>query len=128
VYRDAHVLVLPSIQDGYGLVVPQAMACGLPCIVSANTGTADLVRHGVDGFVVPIRSSDSILAHLEELYEDRARRAELGRNARTRVESGHGWSDYGRRAAELVDAAVEARAPLGPRGVVASDVTLREAV
>jgi hypothetical protein len=128
VYREAHVLVLPSIQDGYGLVVPQAMASGLPCIVSANTGTADLVRHGVDGFIVPIRSSAAILAHLEELYADRERLAAFGRAARERVETGHGWADYGRRAAELVDASVAASGPRGPRGLVRGEGDLREAV
>jgi glycosyltransferase involved in cell wall biosynthesis len=128
VYREAHVLVLPSIQDGYGLVVPQALASGLPCIVSANTGTADLVRHGIDGFVVPIRSSESILAHLEELYADRERLTAFGRAARESVETGHGWADYGRRAADIVDAAVVAHSPRGPRGLIRGDGSFREAV
>jgi glycosyltransferase involved in cell wall biosynthesis len=126
VYRAAHVLVLPSIQDGYGLVVPQAMACGVPCIVSENTGGADLVDHGRSGFVVPIRDPEAIAAHLETLHRDRELLRALGRAARARVEEGHSWADYGRRAVGLIDrVAVAAR---GPQGLVdASASQLREA-
>jgi glycosyltransferase involved in cell wall biosynthesis len=51
--RGASVLVLPSICDGFGMVVSEAMAQGLPVICSSNAGASQLVEEGVNGFVVP---------------------------------------------------------------------------
>ncbi|MBV8585122.1 MAG: glycosyltransferase [Verrucomicrobia bacterium] len=42
--RQASVLVLPSLEEGFGLVVPQALACGAPCIVSESIGAKDLIE------------------------------------------------------------------------------------
>jgi glycosyltransferase involved in cell wall biosynthesis len=51
-YAWAGALVLPSLKEPWGLVVNEAMACGLPVVVSAQCGcAADLVREGVNGFV-----------------------------------------------------------------------------
>jgi glycosyltransferase involved in cell wall biosynthesis len=52
--RSASVLVLPSVEDGFGLVVPQALACGTPCIVSDKVGAADLIRHRQNGSIFPV--------------------------------------------------------------------------
>ena len=51
---EADVLVLPSLSEGFGLVVTEALACGLPVIVTPNVGASDLVRDGREGFVVPV--------------------------------------------------------------------------
>ena len=59
-YSQASVLVLPSIQDGFGMVQAQAMACGVPVIATENTGAADLFNDGVEGFIVPIRDAGAI--------------------------------------------------------------------
>ena len=84
-YAGASVAVLPSIQDGYPLVVLEAMASGRPVIVSENTGTKDAVREGVDGFVVPIRSPDAIAEKLAWCRDHPAELAEMGRAARARA-------------------------------------------
>lgn len=106
VYRACHALVLPSFQDGFGLVVPQAMASGLPVVVSDNTGAADLVHDGVEGFVVATGDVDALGAALSTLADDEVRRREMGVAARRRVSTGFGWDDYGRRAVEMIDAGV----------------------
>ena len=53
-YSQASLLVLPSIEDGFGLVIAQAMACGVPVIATTNTGGPDVIDNGVNGFIVPI--------------------------------------------------------------------------
>ena len=58
--RSADIFVLPSLEDGFGLTVAEAMACGLPVVVTPNTGSADLVNEGVNGSVVPIRNAAAI--------------------------------------------------------------------
>lgn len=52
--RESSVLVLPSIEEGFGLVVPQALNCGCPCVVSERVGGKDLVRHRDNGSIFPV--------------------------------------------------------------------------
>jgi glycosyltransferase involved in cell wall biosynthesis len=86
VYGGADVLVLPSLIEGSALVVLEAMASGIPVIVTSNAG-ADAVRDGIDGFVVPLRSPEAIAARLEELRRDPALRERMGAAARARSEA-----------------------------------------
>mgnify|MGYP001586499661 CR=1 FL=1 len=69
-YNEAHVFVLPSIDEGFGQVVMEAMSAGLPVIVSKNVGSSDGVENGKDGFVVPIRSSDMIAERIKFFYDN----------------------------------------------------------
>jgi glycosyltransferase involved in cell wall biosynthesis len=59
------VLVLPSIVEGRALVQQEALACGLPLIVSANAGGEDLVDEGRTGFLVPVRSPEDIAQSID---------------------------------------------------------------
>ena len=60
-YALAEALVLPTHSDTWGLVVNEAMACGLPIIVSSVAGcSADLVEDGWNGYVVPPRDSEKL--------------------------------------------------------------------
>jgi starch synthase len=93
----SHVLVLPSVEDGFGMVMAQAMACGCPIICSTNTGGPDLLTDGVEGFIVPIRDAGSIAVRLQELADDAARQRAMSEAAIKRVQSLDGWADYGDR-------------------------------
>lgn len=88
------VFVLPSLEDGFGMVVTEAMACGLPVIVTENTGAKDVVREGMDGFIVPIRDVDALCEKITLLYENRELAQEMGRSARKRAEE-YTWDHYG---------------------------------
>jgi glycosyltransferase involved in cell wall biosynthesis len=77
----ADVLVLPSISDTFGLVMIEAMARGLPVIASDHTGGPDVIREGLDGFIVPIRDSEAIAAKLDLLKREPRLIADLSRNA-----------------------------------------------
>lgn len=92
-YLAADVLVMPSLADAYPLVVLEAMSTGLPVIVSENTGMADLIRKGGEGFVVPIRNSGEIAEKLTFLYEDRERCASMGMAAMATIHS-LDWNNY----------------------------------
>lgn len=65
--REACAYVHPSYQDGLGLAALEAMACGVPVIVSSDTGMKEYVRHGLDGIVVPTGDWRAIREGLEEL-------------------------------------------------------------
>lgn len=83
-YRKFDVLVLPSLLEGSAISVLEAMASGLPVVVTPNTG-ADAVRDGIDGFVIPIRRPEAIADRLEKLERDAGLRERLGSSARTRA-------------------------------------------
>lgn len=82
VYGEATVLVHPSWTDGFALVVGEAMACGIPVIVTDRTGAADLVRDGLNGYVVPAGNADAIRDRLAHLAQRPALVREMGAAAR----------------------------------------------
>src|SRR5580658_7750941 len=69
--REHDALVFPSLFDGFGLVMLEAMAQGTVVIATPNTAAPDLFDDGRDAFIVPIRSADAIAARLTQLAEDR---------------------------------------------------------
>jgi glycosyltransferase involved in cell wall biosynthesis len=93
------VFVLPSLADGFGLVVPQAMACGVPVIVSDMTGAADLVHEGENGFVVPAGDAEALKEKLQFLYDHQELCGEMGRRAQATAVSEGTWDEYGDRLA-----------------------------
>ena len=62
--RNSSVLVLPSLEEGFGLVVPQALNCGCPCIVSDRVGGRDYVRHRENGSIFPAGDAAALAAEL----------------------------------------------------------------
>ncbi len=94
----SHVLVLPSIQDGFGMVMAQAMACACPVIASRNTGGEDLFSDGREGCSVPIRDVDALAGRLQHLADHPEARTNMGQLALERVQSIGGWHDYGEKA------------------------------
>lgn len=102
-YSESHVLVLPSIEEGLAMVMAEAMASGCPVIASQNTGADDLFTDGEDGIIVPIRSSDAILAALQRLASSPQETAELRHKAARRIEAIDGWNGYGRQWRALLD-------------------------
>lgn len=58
--RSADLFILPSLEEGMARTALEAMACGLPVILTPNTGASDLVQEGTTGSVVPIRDPDAI--------------------------------------------------------------------
>lgn len=83
-YHESSVFVLPSLSEGSAKVTYEAMACGLPVIVTPNAGS--VARDGVDGFLIPPRDPEALREKLLELYEDRGMRENMGQNARKRIE------------------------------------------
>jgi glycosyltransferase involved in cell wall biosynthesis len=95
-YSQGSVFCLASVEEGFGMVQAQAMACGLPVICTANTGAADMIRDGVNGFVVPIRDVTALKEKILYFYENPGACREMGEVARRSVQAGFSWSDYGK--------------------------------
>lgn len=99
-YSQGSVFVLNSVQDGFGMVIPQAMACGLPAICTEHTGGPDIIRDGTDGFVIPPCATEELKKKLLRCYENRGECREMGRKAQARVRHSFRWGDYGDRVVE----------------------------
>ena len=95
------VFVFPSLFEGFGLVLLEAMAMGLPIITTPHTAGPDLIDDGVEGFIVPIRSSEAIAQKLELLQKNRALVDEMGGKAAARA-STFTWKNYEHRLAVSV--------------------------
>ncbi len=99
-YRASDVFVLPTLVEGMPLVVLEAMACGLPVIVTAN-GPGDLVRDGVEGFVIPERDPQALADRLECLYRDPQLRLAMGQRAAARART-FSWEAYSSKALRVL--------------------------
>lgn len=91
-YADADIFVLPSVcNESFGLPLAEAMACGLPCIVTRTGGLPEIVEDGRTGLVVARGEERALAEALSRLVTDPGMRAALGRAARQRAESALGW-------------------------------------
>jgi glycosyltransferase involved in cell wall biosynthesis len=90
-YQSASVFVFPSVDEGSAKVTYEAMACGLPVIVTPNAGS--LAVDGEDGFVVPIRSVDALMEKILFLYENPEAARLMGQTGRRNIES-YTWETY----------------------------------
>ena len=99
--RRSDVLVFPSLFEGFGLVILEAMAQGVPVITTPHTAGPDLITDGTDGFLVPIRDAAAIAGRLDELHRDRKRLAAMGAAARARAAQ-FTWAAYETGLARIV--------------------------
>lgn len=81
----ADVFVLPSYREGFGSVILEAAAAGVPAIGTRIYGVTDAIVDGTTGLLVPPRDPQALGARMRQLAQDRALRARLGRAARERA-------------------------------------------
>jgi glycosyltransferase involved in cell wall biosynthesis len=101
-YRECDVFILPSIEDGFGQVVIEAMACGLPVIITENVGAKDCVRNGVDGLVIEPFSVDSICESILFFYSNPDKIQDMGKNGSVQAQN-FTWKAYQERFIKLFE-------------------------
>lgn len=82
----ADILILPSYREGFGTVIIEAAAMGVPAIGTNIYGLSDAIIAGKTGLLVPVKRIDELAAAIITLLGDPGMRLEMGRNARERVE------------------------------------------
>lgn len=91
--RAHDVLVFPSLFEGFGLVVTEALSQGLPVITTSHTCGPDVLTEGEDGFIVPIRDPQAIAEKLELLHRDRERLSAMSEAALKKAQM-LTWNSY----------------------------------
>jgi glycosyltransferase involved in cell wall biosynthesis len=79
--HEADVFVLPSLVEGFGLVILEAMACGLPIIASHNTAAPEIITEGQEGFIMPIRAPQKLAEQITWCLEHRPDLPAMGQQA-----------------------------------------------
>ena len=93
-YAAADLLAFPTLGDGFGLVIQEAMCCGTPVVTTPCGGGPECITDGVDGWIVPPRDIDALVERLRACAADRGRAFAVGVAARVRAERWT-WRDYG---------------------------------
>jgi N-acetyl-alpha-D-glucosaminyl L-malate synthase BshA len=83
----ADVFLLPSDLESFGLAVLEAMACGVPAVCSRVGGVSEVVRDGIDGYLVQPRDVKTMAARALEILTTRGQREKMGKAARQRAVS-----------------------------------------
>ena len=84
-YQGAEAVVLSSWQEGFGMVLVEAMACGTPALSTRCGGPEEIIRHGVTGFLTPAGDASALAEAAQRILSDRALRAGMGNAARQDV-------------------------------------------
>jgi len=100
-YSQGSLSVLFSVEDGFGMTLSEAMACGLPVICSDSVGAKDIVRNNIDGFIVPTRDIEALKEKIIYLYENQDACREMGRQAQENVNKNFTWDNYGEKVVSV---------------------------
>jgi alpha-maltose-1-phosphate synthase len=103
-YAEADVFVLPSLEEGFGLVVLEAMRAGLPVIITSAVGAKDFVTDGVEGWVVPPANPEALREKIRWMKLHPTERQTMGRAAAERARSAGGWTASARHLVEVLSA------------------------
>jgi glycosyltransferase involved in cell wall biosynthesis len=94
------VLVLPSFLDSFGLVVAEAMACGLPAIVTHNVGAKEMITPGVNGLIIPPGDATALADAMRWFLSRRKDLSQMGQTAQASAER-YDWAHYRRRVTDF---------------------------
>jgi glycosyltransferase involved in cell wall biosynthesis len=100
-YQTADLFVFPSLAEGFGHVLLEAMACGLPVVSTTRTAARDLIRPGVEGFLVEPGSATELAARIEEFLLHPELLTDMGVAARRRSEQ-FTWARFRNRIGDIV--------------------------
>ena len=93
IYRECDVFVLPSLAEGLAQVVLEAMNCGLPVIVTENTGYKNIVENEDEGFIIPVSDRSRLKESMQYFMNHRDTIAVMGRKA-YETASIYTWDKY----------------------------------
>ena len=112
-YSAADVFVIPSLQENFGNVILESMACGTPVVGFEVGGISEMVRPDITGLLVPPYDIPALRAAVLGLVQNEEKRRELSRNCRQIVVDEYSLDLQARRYSELYKNLLEAKQPSG---------------
>ena len=86
-YVDSSIYIMSSRFEGFGMVLVEAMECGLPCVsFDCPYGASDIIRNGEDGYIVDYLNSQQLAFRICDLIEDDNKRITMGRKAKRNIQ------------------------------------------
>jgi glycosyltransferase involved in cell wall biosynthesis len=104
--RRAKVQVVPSLSEPQGLVVLEAMACGVPVIGTDTGGIPDMIKHGESGWLVPPNDAEALAKTIKEVLDNDREREKAGRAAHEKAQS-FSTTGFGHKVVELYERIIE---------------------
>ena len=107
-YNAADIFVMPNIpieddMEGFGLVSLEAASCGLPVVASELEGIKDVIKDGMNGFLVKPNDPQGFIARINELLGDDEARQAFGEHARQYTLENYGWGKMAGEYARLFE-------------------------
>ena len=108
-YSEADIFVLPSIVDdrgdteGLGVVLIEAMACQTPCIASNVGGIPDIIKDGINGFLIEQRNLKVLVERIFRLADNKELRIKIGINGYESVKENFNWNSISKKIIKVYD-------------------------
>jgi glycosyltransferase involved in cell wall biosynthesis len=99
-YASATVFTMPSLYEGFGIVMIEAMASSVPVVAFATGGAPEVIEDGVNGYLA---DPETLADHLADVLEDPAGAAAMGQRGRQLVEERYSWEAVARQTAAVYD-------------------------
>ncbi|MDJ0594192.1 MAG: glycosyltransferase family 4 protein [Pleurocapsa sp. MO_226.B13] len=104
--KNYHIKLFPSLSEGFGMALIEAMACGLAPITTATGGPGDIICDRHDGLIIPLRDRKAIETALEELIGDRQKLNKLRQNAYNKAQK-YSWQSIAKSSISWYEAAIK---------------------
>jgi len=101
-YRQAHVMVVPSSYEGFGIVYLEGMGFGLPAIGTTAGAASEIIAHGKDGYLIEPDDDDVLAKHIHELASNRELLVKLSLNATRRYQLQPKWDETAKNIREFL--------------------------
>lgn len=101
-YSNADIFILPSLWEGFGIVLLEAMYFKLPIIASSVAAIPELVKDGENGLLVPPQNPNSLALAIKKLIENPGLRKSMGENAYKKVINSYSWQSAGEKFYQIL--------------------------
>jgi len=101
-YAASDIFVFPSLHEGFGLVITEAMSSGLPVITTKLTGASELITEGYNGILLNEVDPEELARKINLLIEDEKLRKQIGKNARKTAEK-YTWDETAKKTLEVYE-------------------------
>jgi len=102
IYKQSHIMIVPSSYEGFGIVYLEGMGFGLPAIGTSAGAASEVITHGEDGYLITLDNSDTLAKHINELAGDRELLLRLSLNAAQRYKSQPRWVETAKGIREFL--------------------------